>query len=368
MKPSAITVPHEGNTISCGTCKDSEVVRWYILLYPVPKGRMSAPDPSRRLRMELDSRRRHGEPLFEYFAPACVSYRRCGAKAKPVKSALFFNYVFIRASENQIFALKRVLPQYNLLPRVQKGEAYYYPHLTDAQMEQLKWVSRSYSDQLPLYGVDSQYLVRGDKVRIIRGPLQGMEAEVVKQPGNHHSDVIVRVVGGILVSLYKVTTGDYEVISLSQQGKHQYAYLNNDRYPALLHEALGRFHAHTGLTEADTRLAEEVVLRCANLQLDSDILRCRAYSLLLPAYKILRRDEEFRRLGQTALSMLPLITAQQAKALLAFTLYGCTDHYPLFQQCRQIAEAWNKESDLKKSKRILLQRMADYTRWFGHEK
>ena len=54
-------------------------------------------------------------------------------------------------------------------------------------------------------------------------------------------------------------------------------------------------------------------------------MRCKVYSLLLPAYKLLDQEEEFERLYSTLRNMLPLVKAVNSRALLLVTLYGCTN-------------------------------------------
>ena len=109
------------------------------------------------------------------------------------KRPLLYNYVFIHASENEIFSLKRTLPLYNFLPRVSSGGQSYFPYLSDREMETLRWVAAFLLNELPVYVPDSGHLLKGDRVRITSGPFADMEAEVVVQPGGGHKDVMVRI-------------------------------------------------------------------------------------------------------------------------------------------------------------------------------
>ena len=101
------------------------------------------------------------ETLFEYFAPSYVEARKVGGKMVNTKRPLLYNYVFIHASENEIFSLKRTLPLYNFLPRVSSGGQSYFPYLSDREMETLRWVAASYSNELPVYVPDSGHLLKG---------------------------------------------------------------------------------------------------------------------------------------------------------------------------------------------------------------
>ena len=346
--------------------KNREAVRWYVLVLPSSNGSSATSTPSHRLHTELERREQNGETLFDYFAPTCVTVHKKNGQTISRQRPLMYNYVFIHASENEIFRLKRVLPYFNFLPRVFTEDDYYFPYITDGEMENLRWIASSYSNELPLYEADTQHLVKGDRIRITVGALAGLEAEVIKRAGTHQKDVVVRILDNFLLSLYTVKTGEYELISLSHKGKHQYAHLSNDRYFAGLHAALERHYSAGGVTDADRSLADEVLRNCAHLELDSDVLRSKCYSLLLMSYKILDQTDDFSAMMGTALSILPLIKAEQSAALLMVTIYGCTDNRRYYDRSHEMTDAWRTEEKPKKNKRVLLERVADYDRWFGH--
>ena len=100
--------------------------------------------------------------------------------------------------------------------------------------------------------------------------------------------------------------------------------------------------------------------------MDSDIMRSKLYALLLPAHTILGNREEAEKLIGTLQSMLPLIKAEQSRALLLTTLYGCTNSCLYHTQAHEIIDKWRQEENPKKSKAQLIQRLDDYDRWLGH--
>ena len=121
--------------------RSQEAVRWYVLTLPTAVGGRDNIYSSKGLDAELSRRKRCGEPLFEYFAPSYVEARKVGGKMVNTRKPLLYNYVFIHASENEIFRLKRIMPLYNLLPRVSVGEHSYFPYLSDHEMETLRWMA-----------------------------------------------------------------------------------------------------------------------------------------------------------------------------------------------------------------------------------
>jgi len=233
-------------------------------------------------------------------------------------------------------------------------------------MDTLRWVAASYSNELPVYVPDSGRLLKGDRVRITSGPFTDMEAEVVVQPGGGHKDVMVRILDCLWVPLFEVRAGEYELIELNTGGKHVYTHLDNDRLSEGLHDALGRYHASGVVVDEDARLAREVLRGYASLRGETDVIRCKLYSLLLPAYLLLGEEDEFDRLRSTMRSMLPVIKAGQSRALLLVTLYGCTDSSLYQRMAHELVDPWQDEASPKKSKSVLIRRLRDYDRWFGH--
>ena len=346
--------------------KESNTVRWYVLILPLsPQGEYRG-NPSRRLQLELERRIRRGEPAFEYFAPSYVEVERRDGKLIRTNRPLLYNYVFIHASESEIYRMKRYLPQYNFLPRIREGLNGHYPYVTDETMKNLKWIAASYANVLPVYAAGTEGLMEGDRIRILEGEFKGMEASVMIRPGGGRKEVMVRIENCMYVPLFHVAPGQYEIIALGCDKRHIYARMDAQRLPAELHKALKNGYSSEGTTEEDRALARKVLRQYGNLQLASDVMRCKLYALLLPAYKILADNDHFDRLLATIRTSLPLIQAEQARALLLVTLYGCTNSCLYHDQAHALIDPWRKENPLKRSKQQLILRLDDYDLWLGH--
>ena len=322
--------------------------------------------PAKSLDAELSRRKRRGETLFEYFAPSYVEVRKVDGKMVNTKRPLLFNYVFVRSSVEEIFQMKRTLPLYNFLPRVSSGGMTHFPYLSDDEMGNLRWVAESYSNELPVYVPDSDRLLKGDRVRITSGYFTGMEAEVVIQPGGGHKDVMARILDCMWVPLLEVKPGEYELIELNTKGKHVYTHLDNDRLSEGMHKALGRYYLSGKLGKEDELLVREVLKGYASLRVETDVMRCKVYSLLLPAYKLLAQEEEFERLHSTLRNMLPLVKAVNSRALLLVTLYGCTNSNLYYRMAHELVDPWRDDPSPKRSKALLIQRLHDYDIWLKH--
>ena len=357
----------ERGTARVGKRHDLKTVRWYVLTLPTTGvARRDRISPAKSLDAELSRRERRGETLFEYFAPSYVEVRKVDGKMVNTKRPLLFNYVFIRSSVEEIFQMKRTLPLYNFLPRVSSGGMTHFPYLSDDEMGNLRWVAESYSNELPVYVPDSDRLLKGDRVRITSGYFTGMEAEVVIQPGGGHKDVMARILDCMWVPLLEVKPGEYELIELNTKGKHVYTHLDNDRLSEGMHKALGRYYLSGKLGKEDELLVREVLKGYASLRVETDVMRCKVYSLLLPAYKLLDQEEEFERLYSTLRNMLPLVKAVNSRALLLVTLYGCTNSNLYYRMAHELVDPWRDDPSPKRSKALLIQRLHDYDIWLKH--
>ena len=341
--------------------RNSQAVRWYVLTLPsCHRG------PAVGLQRELDRRIRCGEPEFEFFAPSYVEVKNEDGHFVNTRRPLLYNYVFVRSSESEIYRMKQELPQYNFLPRVREGLRGYYPYLSDEAMRNLQWVARSYCDELPVYMPETERLAKGDRIRIIAGRFKGAEARVAIRPGGGKKDVVVCVENWMWVPLLHVRPGEYEIIALHESGKRVYTRLDNDQLLEDLHEALGRRCTPNSVTDADRTLASETIRQYGKLEMNSDVLRCKLYSILLSAYTILEATDECENLIGMILKILPLVKAEQARAGLLVTLYGCTDSSLDYERAHEIVDRWKKEESPKKSKLRLIRWLDDYDSWLGH--
>lgn len=307
--------------------RNNNAVRWYVLSLPdCHRGGV------RGLQREQDRRIQAGEPSFGFFAPSYQEVRRIDGKFVNIQRPLLFNYVFVRASERDVFQLMQRFPVLSFLPRVRERKREYFPYLSDAAMENLQWV----------------------------------EATVVIQPGAGRKDVMVCVENWMWVPLLRVMPGEYEVIALNDEDKHVYTRLDNDCMLNGLHSALQRYHSVEGVSEEDRSLAARALKEYGNLRMDTDVMRCKLYAILLPAYTILGMEEEAAKLVGVMQTMLPLVKAEQSRALAVVTLYGCTDSSIYYHLAHEAVDPWKKEEKPKKSKQQLINRLDDYDRWLRH--
>lgn len=339
----------------------NQVVRWYVLVYP-ERGR----EKSKGLELELAKRKKNGETLFEYLAPAFVETKEENGKLIITHRPLLYEYLFIHASESEIYKIKKYFPYYNFLPRVSDGkDKYHYPYISDESIRNLQWIARSYANVIPVYAADPAWLINGDKIRITKGQFKDIEACIITQPNSRRKDIVVYIENWMCIPLLRVKSDQYEIVKLNADNSRYYTHLNNERLQEQLHEALCRHHKGEA-TEEDMNLASDALQRYANLTVETDVMRCKLYSLLLPAYTILGNKEKRDELIGMIQLMLPSVKAEQSLALLTVMLYGCTDSSLCYDRAHAIVDAWQAEENPKKNKVQLIRRLGDYDRCLGH--
>ena len=353
--------PTESAATPVSEAQNRHIVRWYVMVYPTSSRAMTE-----ELDRELARRQRDNEPLFEYFAPILVEAKKINGRLVRTRRPLLYNYLFVHASEAEIYRIKQRLPQYNLLPRVKDSkESYHYPYLTDKAMRDLQWIARSYAEPVPVCTADPAWLVKGDRIRITEGRFAGIEAKVVTNATSRHKEILVSIDDWMCVPLLKVQPGAYEVIELNAENPGYYSRLNNSKLFDRIHDALCRHLAGGGSAE-DRAIATEVLQEYGSLTLDSDIMRSKLYVLLLQAYTILGETAKRESQLVTIQKLLPAVRAEQSRALLLVTLYGCTDNRLYYDQAHALIDPWLAEESPKQSKAQLIRHLADFDRLFGH--
>lgn len=357
-----VSDPSEPIAAPLSEVRNRHIVRWYVMVYPTSSRAMTE-----ELDRELARRQRDNEPLFEYFAPILVEAKKINGRLVRTRRPLLYNYLFVHASECEIYRIKQRLPQYNLLPRVKDTkDTYHYPYLTDKAMRDLQWIARSYAEPVPVCTADPAWLVKGDRIRITGGRFAGIEAKVVTNTPSRHKEILVSIDNWMCVPLLKVEPGEYEVIELNAENPRYYSRLNNSKLLDRLHDALCRHLAGKGSPE-DRAIAAEVLQEYGSLTLDSDVMRSKLHALLLQAYTILDETSKYESLFRAIQEMLPAVQAEQSRALLLVTLYGCTDNRLYYDQAHAVIDPWRAEESPKKSKAQLLRHLADFDRQFGHD-
>ena len=77
-------------------------------------------------------------------------------------------------------------------------------------------------------------------------------------------------------------------------------------------------------------------------------MRCKQASILLMAYTVAGEWDERDKWKAFARAILPLLKAEQARALLLVTLYGCTDNNIYYREAHELVAPWRNAPNRKK--------------------
>lgn len=342
--------------------KNSQAVRWYIMTLPA-----HSRGAERDLQNEIARRKRLNENVFEYCIPQFVECRSEKGRFINTLKPLYFNYAFIRASEQDIYRMKQLaLRRFNFLPRVRQNSREYYPYLTDEAMRNVQWVARSYRNIVPVCSDDLSALVQGDVVRIAEGQFQGVEARIVQMPGSRKKQLVACVDNWMWIPLITTEKLRYEIVALGEGKAAATERLPGERLLQQLHEALGRLHDADGVTPDDRTLALNVLQQCSAARPTTIAARCKRLALALCASTVLGDTEKRDELHATIRAMLPAIRHDAARAQLLVALYGCTNNAIYHQQAQGVIRNLHIQENATKALSVLQDRLADYDRWFGH--
>ena len=130
-----------------------------------------------------------------------------GWKTEP----LIHNYIFIYDSYENILTLKQTKLDYLrfMMGKDAKGMLNEPQYVPDKQMTDFMKVVRTMGSKTVDPDID---LRKGDKVRILTGPFEGVEGIYVRMPNRHEKRVVIKIEGVAAVATMALNASDIEKI------------------------------------------------------------------------------------------------------------------------------------------------------------
>lgn len=128
-----------------------------------------------------------------------------GWKTEP----LVHNYIFVRDTLRRIRELKAGIPHLRYMMRTDEEGLSRPQAVPDKQMQDFMKVIRTEGSKLLTELPD---LTKGDKVRVLIGPFEGVEGIFVKMPKRHENRVVVQIQGVAAVVTTSLLRRDVEKI------------------------------------------------------------------------------------------------------------------------------------------------------------
>lgn len=120
------------------------------------------------------------------YLPTCTVLRQyANYRTKKIEKPLVNNLLFVKTSKHKIFS---VINEYGIKISLIRNKAQQFITVPEKQMDDFIRMAELMKEDI---SVDTDTFVSGDKVRVIDGPLAGVEGELVKIKGRHH--LVIRI-------------------------------------------------------------------------------------------------------------------------------------------------------------------------------
>ena len=139
-----------------------------------------------------------------------------GWKTEP----LIHNYIFVHDSYENILKLKQTKLDYLrfMMGKDAKGMLNEPQYVPDKQMADFMKVVRTMGSKPVDPDID---LRKGDRVRILTGPFEGVEGIYVRMPNRHEKRVVVKIEGIAAVATVALNASDVEKLETKKEEKHK---------------------------------------------------------------------------------------------------------------------------------------------------
>ena len=125
------------------------------------------------------------------YLPLITTIRIWSDRRKKVTSPLISSYVFVKMEESKLSSLYQIQGVTGILKHLKKPAI-----IRENEIDNLK-ILLSDSDNFSILDIDNPIFEKGETVRVIKGPFQGLIAQFYENKGKHR----------VVVSIDSITTG-----------------------------------------------------------------------------------------------------------------------------------------------------------------
>ena len=171
---------------------------------------------------ELTAAKQLEELGIEHFIPTVRTKIRnekglaIGWKTEP----LIHNYIFIHDSYTNLLAVKQYKIDYLrfIMGKDDEGMVSVPQYVPDKQMSDFMKVVRTMGSKPVDPNID---LRKGDRVRVMTGPFEGVEGIYIKMPNRHEKRVVIKIEGIAAVATVAMNASDVEKLETKKEEKHK---------------------------------------------------------------------------------------------------------------------------------------------------
>jgi transcription antitermination factor NusG len=188
---------------------EKNAVAWYVLRVTYQR--------------EITASKLLGEMGIEHYVPTIRKKIRneqgisIGWKTEP----LVHNYIFVRDSYDNILKIKQGKLDYLrfMMGKDDNGLVNVPQYVPDKQMADFMKVVRTMGSKPVDPNID---LRKGDHVRVLTGPFEGVEGIYVKMPNRHEKRVVIKILGVAAVATVALNASDVEKLEIKEEKKKIY--------------------------------------------------------------------------------------------------------------------------------------------------
>ena len=188
---------------------EKNAVAWYVLRVTYQR--------------EITASKALEELQIEHYVPTIRTRIRndkgvsIGWKTEP----LVHTYIFIHDSYENILKIKQGKLDYLrfMMGKDESGMLSMPQYVPDKQMADFMKVVRTMGSKPVDPNID---LKKGDHVRVLTGPFEGVEGIYIKMPNRHEKRVVIKILGVAAVATMALNASDVEKLEVKEEKKKKY--------------------------------------------------------------------------------------------------------------------------------------------------
>lgn len=262
---------------------------------------------------------------LEVYLPTIQKVENTRYGDKVVEKPVMFSYIFMRSEEGRVVEFEqKYRPKLTAIWRKSKSKMDQKRLLVipDKQMQMFMQTVGQYQNDVPFLQPSSDMLEKGDKVRIIGGPFEGVEGILLSQQGKDGGRILVRISDVLAVPTLEIEPQMIEVLEFAKGSHHFYQKMNS--LAPRVEKAIELKRQGQLIPIELTQAINIFVKRFRNLQTSTLNSRVRFLSMLLQCYLILNLFEDAKTIKNEIEQLQPKLKSESKLTLSAeaFNIYN----------------------------------------------
>lgn len=303
------------------------------------------------------------EACFKFFLPTYFEMKNIGGRKVRVEKPSVMNYIFVYADAEELYDFtKRTANLRAVLKPAPKHRedirSYndFILSIPDRQMEMFMKSIGQYDKAVPFFKPNEVELEKGDLVRIIGGPFEGVEGVLMTSQGKDGGRVMMSVGNLAIMPTLEIEPKYIQVLEFAKKGKHLYKKF--DSFIEKARVALDHFHNPKSVKPSDlvkdNVAMQQFVQRFGELYTPTVNARLKLKVFMLVCYTCLGKDDLKKKTIDNIKDILKTVNSEINKAFAFTMLYRCTLDEKYKKQALKITSTWGELRSKDKQKREIL--------------